>query len=284
MVANVRTVTEHAAETGDLMDLLRLEQLEENLYRASYTFDEEWPLYGGQVAAQALLAAGLTVDPARHPHSLHGYFLRRGDASRPTMFAVDRDRDGSSFSARRVVAIQRGEVIFSAATSFARPSEEMHRQAPTLPAVTPPEDGMRWAVPRMFSLDVRIPPEDGVTAWPSRFWSRFTTEIGAGEDGGAAGAGAVLLNAAALTYLSDVSADMHSFQTDGFIPAASLDHAVWFHHPARMTDWVFSDYTARAIAGNRGMYTGSLFDADGLMVATVAQEALYRQFKPDVLG
>jgi acyl-CoA thioesterase-2 len=261
------------ATDGDLLDLLELEQIEEDTYRANYVFDEDWPLYGGQVAAQALLAAGLTVDRARHPHSLHGYFLRRGDASRPSMFKVDRDRDGSSFSARRVVAIQRGEVIFSASTSFAVPGEEMDRQAPELPAVTPPEDCVAWVVPRMFSMDVRIPPEDGVTAWPARFWSRFTTEIG--DD--------VLLNAAVLTYLSDVSADMHSFATDGFIPAASLDHAVWFHHPARMQDWVFTDYAARAIAGNRGMYTGSLFDQSGLMVASVAQEALYRRFRSDVL-
>jgi acyl-CoA thioesterase-2 len=261
------------ASDGDLRDLLELEQIEEDTFRANYVFDEEWPLYGGQVAAQALLAAGLTVDPARPPHSLHGYFLRRGDASRPTMFKVDRDRDGSSFSARRVVAIQRGEVIFSASTSFAVPGDEMDRQAPELPRVTAPENSVTWVVPRMFSMDVRIPPEDGVTAWPARFWSRFTTEIG--DD--------VLLNAAALTYLSDVSADMHSFETGGFIPAASLDHAVWFHHPARLEEWLFTDYTARAIAGNRGMYTGSLFDRSGLMVASVAQEALYRRFKPDVL-
>ncbi|MCX6396353.1 MAG: thioesterase family protein [Propionibacteriales bacterium] len=261
-------------QSGDLRDLLELEQIEEDTFRANYVFEEDWPLYGGQVAAQALLAAGLTVGADRLPHSLHGYFLRRGDASRPTMFKVDRDRDGSSFSARRVVAIQRGEVIFSASSSFARPGNEMDRQAPQLPAVTPPEEGLSWVAPRMFSLEVSIPPEDGVTAWPSRFWSRFTTEIG--DD--------VLLNAAALTYLSDVSADMHAFDTQGFIPAASLDHAVWFHHPARAEDWIFSDYSARAIAGNRGMYTGSLFDRSGLMVATVAQEALYRQFKPDVLG
>lgn len=266
-------MSEHAAETGDLRDILELEQIEEDTYRANYVFDEDWPLYGGQVAAQALLAAGLTVEADRLPHSLHGYFLRRGDASRPTMFKVDRDRDGSSFSARRVVAIQRGEVIFSASSSFAHPGDEMDRQAPQLPEVTAPEEGVTWVVPRMFSMDVRIPPEDGVTAWPARFWSRFTTELG--DD--------VLLNAAALTYLSDVSADMHSFKTDGFIPAASLDHAVWFHHPARLQDWIFSDYTARAIAGNRGMYTGSLFTQDGVMVATVAQEALYRRFKPDVL-
>lgn len=261
-------------QDGDLRDILELEQIEEDTYRANYVFDEQWPLYGGQVAAQALLAAGLTVDAQRLPHSLHGYFLRRGDASRPTMFKVDRDRDGSSFSARRVVAIQRGEVIFSASTSFARPSTEMNRQGPTLPEVTPPEEGVPWVAPRMFSMEVTIPPEDGVTTWPSRFWSRFTTDLG--DD--------ILLNAAALTYLSDVSADMHAFDTGGFIPAASLDHAVWFHHPARMQDWIFSDYTARAIAGNRGMYTGSLFDQNGLMVASIAQEALYRQFKPDVLG
>lgn len=262
-------MSEHAAETGDLRDILELEQIEEDTFRANYVFDEDWPLYGGQVAAQALLAAGLTVAPDRLPHSLHGYFLRRGDASRPTMFKVDRDRDGISFSARRVVAIQRGEVIFSTAASFTHPGNEMDRQGPQLPEVTPPEDGVGWVVPRMFSMEVRIPPEDGVTAWPSRFWSRFTTDLG--ED--------ILLNAAALTYLSDVSADLHTFDTDGFIPAASLDHAVWFHHPAQMEQWIFTDYTARAIAGNRGMYTGSVFTQSGQLVASVAQEALYRQLR-----
>ncbi|HET6151568.1 MAG TPA: acyl-CoA thioesterase domain-containing protein [Marmoricola sp.] len=255
-------------QTGDLRDLLDLEQIEEDTFRSTFLFEEDWPLYGGQVAAQALLAAGLTVVAERHPHSLHGYFLRRGDASRPTMFRVDRDRDGGSFSARRVVAIQRGEVIFSASTSFTAPVDGLDRQAPSLPEVTGPEECVPWVAPRMFSLDARIPPEEGVTAWPARFWSRFTTPIG--DD--------VLLNAAALTYLSDVSADMHSFATDGFIPAASLDHAVWFHHPARLDDWIFTDYSARAISGNRGMYTGSLFDASGTMVASVAQEALYRKF------
>ena len=253
---------------GDLLDLLQLEKVEEDTFRANYVFDEDWPLYGGQVAAQALLAAGLTVDPRRHPHSLHGYFLRRGDASRPTMFKVDRDRDGGSFSARRVVAIQRGEVIFSTSASFTAPAEGMDLQAPELPAVTSPEESLTWVAPRMFSLEVTIPPEDGITAWPSRFWARFAAEIG--DD--------VLLNAAALTYLSDVSADLHSFQTDGFIPAASLDHAVWFHHPVRMQDWVFTDFHAQVISGNRGLYTGSIFDRSGRVVATMTQEALYRKF------
>jgi acyl-CoA thioesterase-2 len=259
-------------QPGDLLDLLRLEKVPgkqgEDTFRATYVFEEDWPLYGGQVAAQALLAAGATVPPGRHPHSLHGYFLRRGDAAMPTLFQVDRDRDGHAFSARRVVAIQRGEVIFSAAVSFADPATGMDRQAPELPEVTGPEESLTWVVPRMFSLEVRIPPEDGITAWPARFWSRFTTAIG--DD--------VLLNAAALTYLSDVSADLHSFSTDGFIPAASLDHAVWFHHPARLEEWMFTDHTARTIAGNRGLYTGSLFDSSGRLVASIAQEALYKKF------
>jgi len=254
---------------GDLLDLLELEKVEEDTFRANFVFDEDWPLYGGQVAAQALRAAGLTVPADRMPHSLPGYFLRAGDASRPTLFRVDRDRDGRSFSARRVVAIQRGEVIFSTSVSFAVPGEGLDRQGPELPEVTAPEQSLGWEVPRMFSMEVAIPPEDGVTAWPSRFWSRFTTKIG--DD--------PLLNACALTYLSDVSADLHRWDTQGFLPAASLDHAVWFHHPARMDDWVFTDYTARAIAGNRGLYTGSVFDASGRMFASVAQEALYRKLR-----
>jgi acyl-CoA thioesterase-2 len=252
-----------------LLDLLDLETIEEDLYRANVVFDEDFPLYGGQVAAQALRAAGLTVEPGRLPHSLHGYFLRAGDASRPTLFRVDRDRDGRSFSARRVVAVQRGEVIFSASVSFAVPGDGLDRQGPELPPVPPPAECVPWDVPRMFSMEVAIPPEDGVSAWPSRFWSRFTVEIG--DD--------PLLNACAFTYLSDVSADLHRWDTDGFLPAASLDHAIWFHHPAAMDQWVFTDYTARSIAGNRALYTGSVFDAQGRMFASIAQEALYRKLR-----
>ncbi len=257
-------------DDGDLLSLLELEKVEEDTFRANVVFDEDFPLYGGQVAAQALRAAGLTVDDDRLPHSLHGYFLRAGDASRPTMFRVERDRDGRSFSARRVVAIQRGEVIFSTSVSFTAPATGgLDKQAPELPAVPPPEECIAWEVPRMFSMRAAIPPEDGVTAWPSRFWSRFTVEIG--DD--------PLLNACAFAYLSDVSADLHRWDTDGFLPAASLDHAIWFHYPAPMDDWVFTDYTARSIAGNRGLYTGSVFDSSGRMFASIAQEALYRKFR-----
>ena len=160
-------------------------------------------------------------------------------------------------------------MIFSASSSFAVPGEGLDRQGPELPAVPAPEDCVAWTVPRMFSMEVAIPPEDGVTAWPSRFWSRFTVPIG--DD--------PLLHACAFASLSDVSADLHRWDTDGYLPAASLDHAFWLHHPAPMDDWVFTDYTARTIAGNRGLYTGSLFDRSGRMVASIAQEALYRKLR-----
>ncbi|MEK6440572.1 acyl-CoA thioesterase [Pseudonocardia sp. T1-2H] len=111
-----------------LLDLLTLEPLERDLFRATTVFEEQWALYGGQVAAQALLAAGRTVDEDRSPHSLHGYYLRGGDASRPTLFRVYRDRDGRSFSARRVVAIQNGEVIFNMSASFHIAEEGLDRQ------------------------------------------------------------------------------------------------------------------------------------------------------------
>src|ERR1700712_5263679 len=106
------------ARTLTVLGLLDLEELGQDLYRASAVFDEPFPLYGGQVAAQALYAAGMTVAPGRAPHSLHGYYLRGGAAAKPTVFRVERDRDGRSFSARRVVAIQDGEVIFSMSASF----------------------------------------------------------------------------------------------------------------------------------------------------------------------
>jgi acyl-CoA thioesterase-2 len=258
-----------AQEPGSLLDLLTLERLDDDHFRADFVFSEIEHLYGGQVAAQALLAAGRTVEDGRLPHSLHGYFLRAGDAAHPTEFRVDRDRDGRSFSARRVVALQRDEVIFSMAASFTVAGPGLDAQAEDLPVVTAPEDCPSWEARRMFSVDARIPPEDGITEWPSRFWSRFTAGIGSDP----------LLNAAAMTYLTDFSAALHTFETDGFLPAASLDHAVWFHRPVLMDDWVFTTYDGRTIAGNRGLYTGSYYDRDGRLVASMAQEALYRKLR-----
>src|SRR3954465_1852577 len=121
-----------------VLEVLRLDELDRDLYRSRLVFADPFPLYGGQVAAQALHAAGRTVAAERLPHSLHGYFLRSGDAARPTVFRVDRDRDGGSFSARRVVALQGGEVIFSMSASFSAGGPGPDVQLDPTPEVEPP--------------------------------------------------------------------------------------------------------------------------------------------------
>ena len=175
-----------------ILDLLDLEYIEENLYRACGVFGEPRRLYGGQVAAQALYAAGRTVPAERLPHSLHGYFLRQGSTVRPTVFQVERDRDGHSFSARRVVAIQEGEVIFNMSASFAAPQAGADRDAaaPELPVRDPLP---RWNLPRHPSFEVRT--SDTGRRLPVRFWLRSVVELPADP----------LLHAAVLTYASDLS-------------------------------------------------------------------------------
>ena len=144
-------------DSGSILDLLDLEEIDRDLYRSTMTFPEPYPLYGGQVAAQALLAAGLTVPDGRLPHSLHGYFLRSGDSARPTIFHVDRDRDGRSFSARRVVAVQGGEVLFNMSCSF-----QTDDNGPDVQFHPAPEAGEPGGLPdvtlqRLFSVELQAP-------------------------------------------------------------------------------------------------------------------------------
>ena len=265
-------------ELPSILDLLDLEYVEEDLYRSRALYDAPWGMYGGQAAAQALYAAGLTVDKDRLPHSLHGYFVRRGDPLRPTLFRVDRDRDGRSFSARRVVAVQDGAVIFSLSASFAVPA------VPAVPADSagsgrlgpppdresdpvfdlPDRDPLRpWTHPKHPSFEFR--PVDPTERLPSRFWIKCTTELP--DD--------PLVHAAVLAYTSDISSGLIAFEGDGTITGPSLDHAVWFHRPARMDGWMWQDLTPRTLAGGRGWYTGSIHAADGAHVASVAQEQLF---------
>jgi acyl-CoA thioesterase-2 len=253
---------------GDLLDLLALEEVEVGLYRGGCVFDEPWALYGGQVAAQCLRAAGLTVGSDRQPHSLHGYFLRPGDASIPTVFSVERDRDGGSYAARRVVAVQRGEVIFNMSASFKVAEEGLDRQVPVLPTTTAPDQSQPFTIPRLFSFEGRLVEQSRPDLpWPERFWARCTSSL---DDD-------PLLHACALTYLSDISTGLGSFQTDGYASRSSIDHALWFHRPARLDEWVLCDLTPVSVAGGRGLYTESLFDRGGRLLATVAQEALFRR-------
>ncbi len=248
-----------------ILELLDLEYVEENLYRSCAVYQDAYRLFGGQVAAQALYAAGRTVPGGRLPHSLHGYFLRQGNTVRPTLFRVERDRDGQSFSARRVVAIQDGEVIFNMAASFAaaRPGVDVDAKvAPELPA---PDLLPGWTNPRHASFEYRSPQQEH--RLPSQFWIRCTAELP--DD--------LMLHAAVLTYVSDISNGLVPLEDEDMRSGPSLDHAVWFHRPARMDDWTWQDLIPHTAAAGRGLYTGAIFSPDGARVATIAQEALFRK-------
>jgi acyl-CoA thioesterase II len=255
---------------GSLLDLLALEPLERDLFRATAVVDEALPLYGGQVAAQALYAAGRTVPDGRVPHSLHGYYLRGGDASHTTLFRVDRDRDGRSFSARRVVAVQRGKVIFNMSASFHAPEPGLDRQVDPVPDAGDPDELPPLVLPRLISMESRLPEQPHRVQWPVRFWSRCTA--GLPDD--------PLLHAAVLTYLSDISTGLSPLHEGEWRSGSSLDHAVHFHRPVRMDRWVLVDLVARSVAGGRGWYTGTVHGRDGVLAASLTQEALFREGAP----
>jgi acyl-CoA thioesterase II len=248
-------------------DLLNLEHVEPDLYRSRALYDAPWGMFGGQAAAQALYAAGLTVGKDRLPHSLHGYFLRRGNTAKPTVFRVDRDRDGRSFSARRVVAMQDDEIIFSMLASFAIPAgprapfpDEEAEPAPE----RPPLDSLPpWPNPKHPSFEFR--PVDSERRLPGHFWIRCTDKLP--DD--------PLTHAAVLAYTSDISSALIPFESAGISTGPSLDHAVWFHRSAKMDGWTWQELTPRTVAGGRGWYTATIYTPDGTRIASVAQEQLF---------
>jgi acyl-CoA thioesterase II len=224
-------------------------------------------MFGGQAAAQALLAAGLTVEKDRLPHSLHGYFVRRGDSAKPTQFRVDRDRDGRSFSARRVVASQNGEVIFSMSASFAAPASSRRpfpdEEAEPVPDMPPATSLLPWPNPKHPSFEFR--PVEPPHRLPDRFWVKCTDALPADP----------LVHAAVLAYTSDISSALIAWESEGLSTGPSLDHAVWFHRPANMADWHWQELVPRTVADGRGWYTVAIYATDGTRVATVAQEQLF---------
>jgi acyl-CoA thioesterase-2 len=250
-------------------------------------------VFGGQVAAQALVAAGRTVDPARTVHSLHGYFVRPGDVAEPIEYTVERIRDGRSFSVRRSVAQQHGKTIFFMSASFQRAETGLEHSEPGPTDVPPPED-----VPTM---DQRLAP------YPERagIWSLITRPIDVryvGEPGwvraGDRPADArqrvwmringvlpddPLLHACALTFASDLtlldavlSAHGEVWGPGGMV-GASLDHALWIHRPFRADEWFLYDCTSPSASGARGLAAGRMFTRDGTNIATVIQEGLLRR-------
>ena len=221
-------------------------------------------LFGGQVAAQALRAAAGTVPDGRLPHSLHGYFLSRGDASQRVLLTVSRDRDGGSYSNRRVIAVQHGTVIFNMAASFHRPEDGPSYQAHPAPEVEPPgqlpDSELRGP---MHGVQVRIPsqPNPG-QQWPSRVWLRSRHRLDSD-----------IAHACALTYVSDMFTG-HS-AVPGLViggPLTSIDHALWLYRRIALDDWVLMDLQPEAASGGRASYTGRIFSQDGTLCAGIAQD------------
>jgi len=263
-----------------MVALLTLEPVEADTFRARGVLGETGRLYGGQVAAQALAAAGHTVTWAR-PHSLHAYFLRPGNSARPVLFKVDRLHDGRTFHRRRVTAIQRGEPILCLESSFVADASPTAgcELAPSAPA---PEDCPRLtpdvqAAGRLSPwnlLEARPVPYDGPLARASAadLWLRFR----AGQ--GISGVTPEVL----LTYLSDLTLASATLRPTGQEPAGrpdvtsvtSLDHSVWFHNTVDLSGWLLYAKSAAAAGRVRGLAAGRVYDEGGVLVASVVQEAL----------
>jgi acyl-CoA thioesterase II len=262
--------------TRDLRELLDIRELDRDLYEApSFPDEERQHLFGGQVAAQALRAAMLSVGGGRQAHSLHGYFLRRGTSGRSTVLQVFRDRDGGSFSSRRVLAVQNGEVLFSAATSFHAEEDSPEYQLPmTTEAAGPEESPEVHGGPSQFFETRGVPGRAGAEGmtFSSRLWVRSRSPLGDDE----------AVHACALAYVTDLGSGFAHLDIDGLAPAGpSLDHCIWFHRPIRLDDWVLVDLWPLRASGARGTYMGAVHDRAGTLGCMLAQEALLR---PRALG
>jgi acyl-CoA thioesterase-2 len=258
---------------GDLLRFIELEQIDGDIYRG---WPGVWPkerqtIFGGEVAAQALRAAAHSVPAGRTPHSLHGYFLRRGDPTMPVVFVVDRDRDGRSFSARRVAAMQRGEVIWEMSCSFHVIEHGPEYVQPARPGMASPSDSPEQ-LPRWSPLvEVRLPPapdgSDSPLGSADRVWTRVSVPLP--DD--------PVIHACMHAFTSDISSGFGDLAMEGVPPGGpSIDHAMWFHHPSRADDWVLYDCVPAKVGGRRGLYTGTAHDLDGNLVAMLAQEMLLR--------
>ncbi|ATR84854.1 acyl-CoA thioesterase II [Pseudomonas sp. FFUP_PS_473] len=280
----------------DLVDLLSLEAIEENLFRGRSQDLGFRQLYGGQVLGQSLSAATQTVEEARHVHSLHGYFLRPGDASMPVVYSVDRVRDGGSFSTRRVTAIQKGQPIFTCSASFQYDEEGFEHQA-QMPDVVGPEnlpseveiaERMAEHIPEQLRekllcakpIEVRpVTEKDPFNPQPGDpikyAWFR--------ADGNLADSPA--LHKYILAYASDFGLLTTSLMPHGKsvwhkdMQLASLDHALWFHGNLRADDWLLYAMDSPWAGNARGFSRGNIFNRAGQLVASSCQEGLIRHRK-----
>ena len=288
--------SEYADAFQELLQLIHLEPLEVNLFRGESRDIGTERVFGGQVLCQALLAASATVEQ-RLAHSLHAYFLRAGDPAAPIVYSVDRSRDGRSFSARRVVAIQHGRPIFTLAASFQVAEEGMEHQF-DMPEVPQPE-----AVRREMAFDeaaLRHLPQK-MRRWLDRFGPFEFRHVGDYDPFNPTPRAArqevwfrlhgdlpddPVLHRALLAYVSDfhlvgTATLPHGLSwAQGRLMMASLDHAMWFHRPCRMDDWMLYACDSPSTGGGRGLSRGMIYRRDGRLVASTAQEGVIR-VRPD---
>ncbi len=275
-----------------LLTLLDLETIEVNTYRGQHPKEERQRTFGGQVAAQALMAAGRTVERGR-VHSLHSYFLRPGDPTAPILYEVDRIRDGRSFTTRRVVAIQHGRAIYNMQASFHTDEVSLEHQFP-MPEVPGPEtiaplaERVQAEFGEVDEWFKRPHPIDqrfiGEVPWSprrareprQRLWIRADGELP--DD--------PLLHACVVTYASDMSLfdailGPHNISwMDGTFMGASLDHCMWFHRDLRADEWLLYDTDSPIAHGGRGLARGFLFDQAGQLCVSMVQEGLTRVIDP----
>lgn len=281
----------------DLQEVLELEQLDTNLFRSRVNqINSNRSLFGGQILGQGLQAATLTVESGRHPHSLHGYFLLAGASDIPVIYDVELTRDGGSFSTRRVVARQRAKTIFHMECSFHKAESGFEHEL-QLDVNVPDPDGLmslselatRFAdrLPKSSAamqehaiVDIKpVHPEDLFLrkAQSSRamYWIKSLSDLPEDE----------LVQTSALAYLSDyfltpMTMIEHtvSLMSDQ-VMMASLDHAMWFHRPARADEWLLVDVVSPFAGGARGLARGHIWSRDRRLVASVAQEGLVRPVK-----
>jgi acyl-CoA thioesterase II len=275
-----------------LLDLLDLEQIEQNIFRGRSPDERVQRVFGGQVAGQALVAAGRTVPEDRPVHSLHAYFIRPGDPAVPLVYTVDRVRDGRSFTTRRVTAIQHGKAIFTLSASFHQPEQGLEHAMP-MPAVPAPEE-LRPNAERIAEalgsplpadlldspidlrsvgpLAVEVDRDPSLYTGSNLVWLRVTERLP--DD--------PLLHVCLMTYASDLTVlesvllEHGVSWIDGRVAAASLDHAMWFHRPFRADQWLLYAQESPVAAGGRGLARGEVFTAEGELVVSVVQEGLIR--------
>lgn len=277
----------------ELLDLLNLETLEAGLFRGQSRNIVGKNVFGGQVLSQSLMAAGRTVEDGRLAHSLHAYFLRAGDTTAPIVYQVEKIRDGRSFTTRNVKAIQHGEIIFIMSASFAVDEDGLEHQAP-MPQVEGPEgvpseaelrqkilpllpEKIREAFGRERPIEIRpinpVNPFAPTRTEPKRHhWMRAQTRLP--DD--------PFLHQCVLAFASDFALMGTAMLPHGVsfmqnnLQAASLDHAMWFHHKFRADEWLLYEMDSTAASSSRGLNRGSIYTQSGKLVVSVAQEGLMR--------